>query len=235
MHLALASKPGHAAFAPEAFTPLYRRSLYQSLRSNADQSLALLQSRLGSLPEATRPAAERVLASEGVLFNRLRRVVDVMGTAMRLRCHGDYHLGQLLYTGKDFVISDFEGQPARPISERRLKRSPLIDVAGMLRSFSYASIVALRSSALRPEDLPRLEPATRLWTLWTGVAYLQTYLAVAGRGTFLPRSTEEVKVLLEVLLLEKVVYELSYELNNRPGWVDIPLRGILDLLEPRSV
>jgi maltose alpha-D-glucosyltransferase/alpha-amylase len=231
MHLALASRPADPAFAPEAFTPLYRRSLYQSLRSHADKTLALLQSRLTSLPATVRPDAERVLASESALFDRLRRIVDVAGTAMRLRCHGDYHLGQLLYTGKDFVIIDFEGEPARPISERRLKRSPLIDVAGMLRSFSYASVVALQRAALRPEDLPGLEPSGRLWNLWTSVVFLRAYLAVAGQGTFLPRSSKELKVLLDVLILEKVAYELSYELNNRPGWVNIPLRGILDLLE----
>jgi maltose alpha-D-glucosyltransferase/alpha-amylase len=231
LHLALASQPNDPAFAPEPFTALYRRSLFQSLRTNADRSLTLLQSRRSSLPETTQPDADRVLASETQIFNRLRRVIDTKGTAMRLRCHGDYHLGQVLYTGKDFVIIDFEGEPARPIAERRLKRSPLSDVAGMLRSFRYASVVALQSATRRPEDRPSLEPWARVWSLWTSVAYLGAYLTHARGGGFLPVSPDEITVLLDLYLLEKALYELSYELNNRPDWVDVPLRGILELLE----
>jgi len=154
--------------------------------------------------------------------------------AVRLRCHGDFHLGQVLFTGKDFVIVDFEGEPARTLGERRIKRSPLRDVAGMLRSFDYAAIVGLRTNGHRPDDVIALAPWTRLWNLWVSVAFLRRYLQIAGRGSFLAKSREDLKTLLDILALDKAVYELNYELNNRPDWVDVPLRGILELLNNDS-
>jgi maltose alpha-D-glucosyltransferase/alpha-amylase len=232
LHVALASRPKEQAFAPEPFTQLYRRSLYQSMRSNADKALSLLAGRLKSLPEEIRADAERVLGLEEEIFRRFRLVLDTKITAMRIRCHGDYHLGQVLYTGKDFVIIDFEGEPARPISERRLKGSPLRDVAGMLRSFDYAAVCSLRGGAIRPEDVSSLEPWARLWRFWASVVYAKAYLEAAGAGTFLPRSKTELKVLLDLHLLEKATYELGYELNNRPDWIDVPIRGILEMLQP---
>jgi maltose alpha-D-glucosyltransferase/alpha-amylase len=156
---------------------------------------------------------------------------------MRIRGHGDYHLGQVLYTGKDFVIIDFEGEPARPLSERRLKRSALRDVAGMLRSFRYATRVALVEQAAtglihsRPEAIAGLEVWGQFWTLWVSAVFLKAYLAVAGETPLIPRNRGELQVLLDAFLLEKAVYELAYELNNRPDWVRIPIQGILELLE----
>jgi maltose alpha-D-glucosyltransferase/alpha-amylase len=232
LHVALASKPNDAAFAPEPFTPLYRRSLYQRTRSQADNSLDLLKHRLRSLPETTRNDANRVLGLEDEMFKRMRLILDTKITAMRIRCHGDYHLGQVLCTGNDFVIIDFEGEPARPIGERRSKRSALTDVAGMLRSFNYAAVFSLRSGGPRPEDIPTLEPWARFWNLWTSVTYLQAYLRVASMAGFLPHSKDELKILLDLYLLDKAVYELTYELNNRPEWVDVPIAGILEMLKP---
>jgi len=155
---------------------------------------------------------------------------------MRIRCHGDYHLGQVLYTGKDFIIIDFEGEPARPLSERRIKRSPLRDVAGMLRSFHYAAYTALFAEeaegvyASHPAALAALEPWARFWYHWVAAVFLRTYREVASRASFLPRAREELQVLLDAYLLQKAVYEVGYELNNRPDWVRVPLRGILQLL-----
>jgi maltose alpha-D-glucosyltransferase/alpha-amylase len=152
----------------------------------------------------------------------------------RIRTHGDYHLGQVLYTGNDFVIIDFEGEPARPLSERRIKRTALRDVAGMLRSFHYAPYAALFGAApgsiVRGEDVPRLETGARFWYQWVSASFLRAYLAEASKGTFLPTKPEAVESLLQAYLLEKALYEISYELNNRPDWVKIPLRGVLDLL-----
>jgi maltose alpha-D-glucosyltransferase/alpha-amylase len=154
---------------------------------------------------------------------------------MRTRCHGDYHLGQVLFTGNDFVIIDFEGEPQRPVSERRIKTSPLRDVAGMIRSFHYASHAAQRGDA--PGTLTAREPADglplwlRAWYQWNAAAFLRAYDAEAGQADFLPRNKEEFGVLLDAYLLEKAIYELGYELNNRPEWVRIPLEGILYLLE----
>jgi maltose alpha-D-glucosyltransferase/alpha-amylase len=149
--------------------------------------------------------------------------------------HGDFHLGQALFTGKDYVFIDFEGEPARPLGERRLKRSPLLDAAGLLRSYDYASQVALREhlarGAVAPERKPALEAWARFWSDWTGAAFLRSYLAAMSASGLLPASPEDRTTLLDALLLEKAMYELSYELNTRPDWVPVPVSGLLRLLE----
>jgi maltose alpha-D-glucosyltransferase/alpha-amylase len=232
LHVALASDPKDPEFSPEPFTAFNRRSLYQSMRTLADQSLNLLNNRLKAVPPEVRPEAEKILGLEKEIFKRFQSLVDKRISGMRIRCHGDYHLGQVLYTGKDFVIIDFEGEPARPISQRRLKGSPLRDVAGMLRSFHYAAISKLKSGRLRPEDIPNLETWARLWHLWVSGAFLKAYFEAASQAEFLPKSKEELKVLLDLHLLEKAAYELAYELNNRPDWVGVPIQGILELVQP---
>ena len=234
LHMALASDNKDPAFAPEPFTAQYRRSLYQSLRTLADSSLNLLERRLKLLPQDTRAQAEMVLRLEGAIIDHFRQILDRKMTAMRIRCHGDYHLGQVLFTGKDFVIFDFEGEPARPVTERRSKRSPLRDVAGMIRSFDYAAVSKLKDRAVRPEDAAQLKPWARFWNLWVGVEYLKGFLGAAGQAPFMPKSREEVNLLLNVFLLEKAVYELGYELNNRPDWVNVPLAGILEMIPPQE-
>lgn len=172
---------------------------------------------------------------EADILRRFRSVCESKITAMRGRIHGDYHLGQVLYTGKDFVIIDFEGEPARSLTERRIKRSFLRDVAGMLRSFHYAAYTALfnqmAAGMFRRDELPALEPWARLWHQWVSSAFLRAYLEVANQGAFLPRKREELEVLLNTYLLEKAIYELGYELNNRPEWVHLPLTGISQLLD----
>jgi maltose alpha-D-glucosyltransferase/alpha-amylase len=139
----------------------------------------------------------------------------------------------VLYTGKDFIIIDFEGEPARPLSVRRIKSSPLRDVAGMLRSFHYAAYAALlgQVAGVRPEDFATLEPWARFWHTWVSVTFLRSYLVTATADAFLPQTSEELQLLLDAYLLEKALYELRYELNSRPDWVRIPLQGILQLLE----
>ena len=234
LHKALASDGKDPAFAPEPFTALYRRSLYQSFRTIADQSLSLLEKRLPGLAEDIRPDAAKILQLEGAIFDRLRQIVDKKMTGMRIRCHGDFHLGQVLFTGKDFVIIDFEGEPARPITERRLKRSPLRDVAGMLRSFNYAALSKLRNSSIRPEDAVQLKPWARFWDLWVSVSFLKGYLEATANASFTPKSEDEFNLMLSVHTLEKAIYELGYELNNRPNWVDVPIAGILQIVKPEE-
>lgn len=235
MHLFLASAPDQPEFAPEPFSKLYQRSLYQSMRNLTGKVFQLLREALKDLPEAGRIEAKKVLDQEAKILDRFRTIVGLKITAMRIRCHGDYHLGQVLSTGKDFVIIDFEGEPARPLSERRIKRSPLRDVAGMLRSFHYAAWSAFfsqkESGLIRTEDHSFLESSAHFWCLWVSVAFLKAYLEVATQGNFIPKSRRELQVLLEIYLLEKVIYELGYELNNRPGWATIPLQGIQQLLK----
>ncbi|HEX9274334.1 MAG TPA: putative maltokinase, partial [Candidatus Binatia bacterium] len=234
LHKALASDLKDPAFAPEPFTALYRRSLYQSFRTLADQSLSLLEKRLPGLAEDIRPDAAKILLLEGAIFDRLRQIVDKKMTGMRIRCHGDFHLGQVLFTGKDFVIIDFEGEPARPITERRLKRSPLRDVAGMIRSFNYAALSKLRNNSVRPEDTVQLKPWARFWDFWVSVTFLKGYLEATTNASFTPKSAEEFNLMLSVHTLEKAIYELGYELNNRPSWVDVPVAGILQMVKPEE-
>jgi maltose alpha-D-glucosyltransferase/alpha-amylase len=236
LHVCLASEEEDKDFAPEPFNPFYQRALFQSMRNQAVQTLALLRKRLKTLPEALRPQAERVAALEPDLLQRLRAVADTRISALRLRIHGDFHLGQLLHTGKDFLIIDFEGEPARSLSERRLKRTPLRDVAGLLRSFHYAAYAALftqvEQGVMSAEQCAALDPWARFWVRWVSVITLKAYLAGAQPGGFLPRTAAELKVLLDAHLLHKAMYELGYELNHRPAWLRIPLQGVLQLVEP---
>jgi maltose alpha-D-glucosyltransferase/alpha-amylase len=173
-----------------------------------------------------------VLERENAILRAFERITSRKLGAVRTRVHGDYHLGQVLHTGRDFVIIDFEGEPARTLGERRLKRSPLKDVTGMLRSFDYAVHHVLRtrdgSGALRPEDVPVLQPWGRFWRTWVSSAFLRAYLRCADN--LVPSARPDLELLFNFLMLEKSVYELGYELDNRPTWVGVPLRGVLDLV-----
>jgi maltose alpha-D-glucosyltransferase/alpha-amylase len=238
LHLALASDSENPDFAPEGFTSFYQRSIYQYMRNLAGRSLLLLKKRLSQLPPETQHLAQTVLNRQEQLMDRFGSILNLKITGQRTRNHGDYHLGQVLYTGKDFIIIDFEGEPARPMSERRMKRSPLRDVAGMLQSFNYAVNQALRNEVdtgmIRPESLPTMEQWAQFWYGWVASAFLNSYLLTTTDATFLPKSSQELQVLLDAYLLEKAVYELGYELNNRPDWAEIPLQRILQLLEFRN-
>ncbi len=239
LHRALASERDDEAFSPEPFTTLYQRSRYQSMRNLASRVLGLLRERQHELPESLRPAAARLAGDADAVLEVFEEMLRGRLDALRIRIHGDYHLGQVLWTGNDFVIIDFEGEPARSIGERRLKRSPLVDVAGMLRSFDYAAHHPLLDPAhegmIRGEDVPALEPWAAYWRAWMSSSFLRAYLrGVEGTG-LVPDDRGRLETLLRVLLLEKAVYELGYELDNRPGWAGIPLRGIRELVDAERV
>ena len=231
MHLALASDPDERAFAPEPFNALSQRSVFQSMRATLRKNFALLQKKLPNLPEAFRAEAEEVLAAEDRILAQEQRILDQRSAAMKIRIHGDYHLGQALYSGKDFVILDFEGEPARALSERKLKRSALRDVAGMMRSFQYAAYSALWQPAMRVEDVPFLERWADTWYRQMSSVFLHSYLSTTTGASFIPKQEDDLQVLLEAYLLDKAVYEIGYELNNRPDWVLIPIRGIKHILQ----
>ena len=228
LHAVLGSEAGDEAFAPEPFTPFAQRSFYQSLRNLTHHVLELLERKVEELDGETESDARRVLASKDGLIRKFRSLLDGRLSSLRIRCHGDFHLGQVLFTGKDFAFIDFEGEPARPLGERRLKRSPLRDVAGMLRSFHYVAYAALRDGVARPEDKPRLEPWARAWQERIAAVFLGAYLEAAS-GPVFAWSPAELHLLLEAHLLEKAVYEIGYELENRPDWLRIPLQGLLQL------
>ncbi len=233
-HKALASDPDHLHFRPEPFTTLYQRGVYQSLRNSTSQLFQQLRRRLRTLPDSARADAEAVLGLENRILEKFRGLLDVKVEATRLRVHGDYHLGQVLYTGKDFVIIDFEGEPLRSVTERRIKRSPLRDVAGMMRSFHYAvrswCFLETGQGLIRDEEQPDYQAWARYWYQWTSGVFLAAYLEAVGEASFIPKQRRELSVLLDSYLLEKAVYELAYELNNRPSWIRIPLEGLQDLV-----
>ena len=235
LHLALASETREPAWRPEAFSTLYQRSVYQSMRNLTRRSLLQLRQVVKGLPEETAAVAREVLAAEGTILARLRCILKQKLDAMKIRIHGDFHLGQVLFTGKDFVIIDFEGEPARALTERRLKRSVLRDVAGMLRSFHYAFQTSLQCEALHwPEHLPLLEEWLQFWYETTSETFLEAYRGRLGDARLVPRDPDQFRILLDSFLLEKALYELGYELNNRPDWALIPLKGILAILQSQQ-
>ncbi|MFH1619564.1 MAG: putative maltokinase [bacterium] len=232
LHLALQSLGKYPGFTGGTFTAGYRDSLHESIKTRAGQSLSLLRERAGLLPEDVRPAANALLESENAILDRLRKMLGVSAGSMLIRCHGDLHLGQMLYTGDDFFIIDFEGEPARPLAERRSKGSPLRDVAGMLRSFHYAAYTGLlrKAPASDFQAAAALETRSRSWLAEVARGYLRAYRGRAAGAAFLPDDSGEFCVLLDSFILEKALYELVYELNNRPDWVRVPMRGILDMI-----
>jgi maltose alpha-D-glucosyltransferase/alpha-amylase len=240
LHRALAGIE-EPSFRPEPFTRLYQRSLYQSMRNRTAATMRLLAARARALPVEARLEAEETLARRDAILALFQRIRERGVNGSRIRIHGDYRLGQVLYTGKDFVVIDFEGEPARPLSERRLKRSPLRDVAGMARSFHYAACAAIHRLRERglvdPAGPHRLDEWARWWSGWATDVFLAGYLqemdGTGGPGeTILPSAPEDRRLLLEVFMLEKALYELRYEMENRPGWLGIPLEGVRQLIEP---
>ncbi|MBF9254432.1 maltose alpha-D-glucosyltransferase [Pontibacter sp. 172403-2] len=227
MHLALVSATDNPDFTPEAFSLHYQRSLFSSLTSLVRSNFDSLKKHLPNLPEHVRAEAEEVLQMREEVLSRLKRIFSHKIDTEKIRNHGDYHLGQVLFTGKDFYIIDFEGEPARSFSERRLKRSALRDVAGMMRSFHYAAYNALfQQDSLRKEDTGYLEGWAEQWYHYASGFFMHSYLAKTKGTGLVPAADEDFEILMQTYLLEKAIYELGYELNNRPDWVLIPIRGI---------
>ncbi|HVV88037.1 MAG TPA: maltose alpha-D-glucosyltransferase [Kofleriaceae bacterium] len=231
LHAALSSDDRDPEFAVQPFTLMYQQSLHQSATALMARTFERLRARRDALPEAIGELAEAMLAREAKIDGALARVTQRPLGAVRIRAHGDFHLGQALWTGDRFVIIDFEGEPARPLSQRRFKRSPLRDVAGMLRSFDYAAEAALRDGRLRAEDVAKVAPWARAWRHWVSSAYLGGYLEALHGSRLLPSTAEEIQLLLDFYMLEKCIYEVGYELDNRPDWLEIPIRGLLALAE----
>ena len=230
LHLALASPTEDPAFKPEPLTPEDIDRLREELIAHAGNSFDALKDNVARLPDSVLERAGLVLSRRSLVLDRFRQLTATEIHALRTRIHGDYHLGQVLRSKGDFVLLDFEGEPARPLAQRRTKQSPLKDVAGMLRSFSYAAFSALmKYSSRRPEDFHRMEPWARLWEQSVSSAFLRAYCEFAKGSLVIPSEPLLFQQLLEAYVIDKAFYELAYELNNRPSWVLIPLTGILDL------
>lgn len=234
MHQALASDSSDPAFAPEPYSSQFQASMERSITELIDRNFGLLRQKENDYPEEVRSHAEHLIAKEANILEMVRSTLRRPITGMRMRIHGDYHLGQVLYTGSDFMIIDFEGEPARSLADRRLKRSALQDVAGMLRSFHYAAFASKMNPSpgtKRPDGHP--DPLNRWaqrWANWANSCFLNSYLEQSGEAIYLPSDRDQLSDLLQLLVLEKAIYELGYELNSRPSWVGIPLAGISALL-----
>jgi maltose alpha-D-glucosyltransferase/alpha-amylase len=233
MHVILDSDSEEPNFAPEEFSREYQRGVFNSMRRMAAGVLAMLRRNLQKLPEPEREQARQLLTQENDLNETFRAMIEADFDAERTRIHGDYHLGQVLYTGSDFVIIDFEGEPMRSIKERRIKRSPLRDVAGMLRSFDYAGHTGVSQINASPQDRELLTRFARAWVAWVSAEFLSAYLETAKQARFMPSDHRLTAIMLDVFLLDKAIYEVGYELNNRPSWVGIPIGGILRILDQR--
>jgi maltose alpha-D-glucosyltransferase/alpha-amylase len=232
LHLALMSLSQSPDVTPEPFSLLYQKSLYQSIRALTLKVLNELEGALRSLEPPQAEAIKGVLAHRKTILNRVRRIIDKKIQAMKIRTHGDYHLGQVLYTGKDFVIIDFEGEPTRSLTERRLKQSALRDVAGMVRSLHYvAQGGLLRRADHQGVDLDYLEHWADLWYFYVSGVFLHSYVATVADSAVVPKDEKDFAILFDLFMLEKAVYELGYELNHRPDWLMVPARGIEQILK----
>lgn len=230
LHKALASRSDDPAFAPKPFTAADAETLAAELRHYASTTLELLKDRVPHLPDEVIEIAAAVLSRRRQLLQHLESLGHFASSAQRIRIHGDYHLGQVLRVKSDFVILDFEGEPTRSLAERRTQQSPLKDVAGMLRSFSYAAYASLNNyTARHPGDVASLEHWAQLWERSAAAEFLRAYRQTVGVSEFVPDNTEDFRVLLDIFLLHKVLYEVLYELNSRPAWLRIPLLGIMSL------
>jgi maltose alpha-D-glucosyltransferase/alpha-amylase len=189
--------------------------------------LTSVRDHLNHLPTDIVPAAERFLEEGPRVLARKR---GIPAGSLKIRCHGDYHLGQTLWADNDFFLIDFEGEPRRTMEERRAKQSPLKDVAGMVRSFDFAARFGLFAFSSPERVASRLAAWAGFWQRWTSAAFLSAYLAAGGQS-LVARESGALSALLDLYVLEKACYELVYELNNRPDWVRIPLSGILSLLD----
>ncbi len=235
LHTALSSRPDISNFALEPFTTFYRQSVYHGILGQLNRAFELLRSRAHSLPQNAQQDIAQVLNREGEIRQHLLLLRDKRMSGNRIRNHGDFHLSNMLFTGSDWVITNFEGDAHRPLSERRIKRSALRDVATMLRSFHYVSHAALFGDVpgIVPsrEGHPQVEMWAQTWYRWVSAIFLREYLRAAANGPFLPQKDDELRILLGAYMTERALAEIEYELEQRPEWVRIPVHGILEQLQ----
>lgn len=226
LHLALA-RGTDDAFVPEPATTADIVELARGMREHGHAALTLLAEHQDRIPPQARDLAAYVLAHRDALYDQFDRLASAPIHASHIRVHGDYHLGQVLRTGADFVIVDFEGEPMRSLDERRRKHFALKDVAGLLRSFDYAIFDGLQGGdEAAGRDAAAIDPWVRVWQTWTSSRFVRAYRDTVGAAEFVPSSDEGFTLALNAFLLDRALYELVYELNNRPTWVTVPLYGL---------
>ena len=232
LHKALTSDSTSPEFSPEPFSLHYQRSLYSSFQTLVRSTFDLLVAKSDQLDEDHIPLAKEIIPRKSEVLTRMKRIYDKKFDISKLRVHGDFHLDQVLYTGRDFVFIDFEGEPRRTISERRLKRSPLRDVASMIRSFHYVAYSEVfLDEQYSDEDLRRILPWADRWYRRMSGFFMKSYLKHTKGTQFVPEKREDLEVILNTFLLEKAIYEVQHELVHRPYMVEIPLIGLRELLD----
>jgi maltose alpha-D-glucosyltransferase/alpha-amylase len=237
VHRAFATSNSDPAFEPEPVTQADLDEWLAGARASAESALAALERDLDRVPKDLQDFARHLLDTREDAYARLTLpAASEFGELVKTRYHGDYHLGQVLVVADDFMLIDFEGEPGRPLAERRKKSLPLRDVAGMIRSINYAAVAGLRGVTHdRAEDTSALEPLARDWERRSVEAFLLGYReSIAGCPSH-PSDPAQAQRLLELFVLEKAFYEISYELANRPAWVRIPLEGIRSILRAEEI
>jgi maltose alpha-D-glucosyltransferase/alpha-amylase len=232
LHRAFAARTGDPAFDPEPVTDADLAGWIETVRSDTTQTFDRLERKRPDLDEATRMQADELLARRHYLLDRLQQASVGVAGLMKTRYHGDLHFGQVLITANDFVIIDFEGEPMRPVEERRAKGSPMRDVAGMVRSASYAAHATVtRLGAQHADRHAEFRGNALEWQAEVTGAFLAGYKAATAGLHSVPQDEAAFERLLNLFLIEKGLYEMRYELDSRPQWVAIPIRGLLELLD----
>lgn len=236
LHSILGKPTKNSAFKPEPISKDDLIDLSFAIKSDVNKAMQLLERSHSTLPDDVKEPCAQLRQLRGKIGSFIDRMPTIYSKVQKIRCHGDYHLGQTLYSNGDFIIIDFEGEPAKPLSQRRQKSSPLRDVAGMLRSFSYAAYASLLLfTHNRPEDYNRLLPWTKVLEKWVSVAFLNGYFSATTGQPFLPKDRNDFFRLLLPYMVEKGFYEVTYELNNRPDWIKVPVNSLLDYLQETLV
>ena len=235
LHSALSSRADIPDFAPEPFTTFYRQSVYHGMLGQLNRSFEMLRGRARGLPANAQDEIAAVLKREGEIRSQLLALRDKRMSGARIRNHGDYHLSNVLFAGSHWFITNFEGDATRPLSERRIKRSALRDVATMLRSFHYVSHAALFGDVPgivpRREAHPQLEKWAHIWYRWVSSTFLKEYLSASAGAEYVPEQGDELRVLLAAYMIERALIEIEHELEQRPEWIRIPVHGILEQLD----
>lgn len=232
LHAVLAGAAGNSAFDPEPVSDDDWAEWMTSIERSMTETLDALRRRIASIPERHRAMVEEACAASGCIREHIKTFRPDLASIRKTRIHGDLHLGQILVTKNDFVIIDFEGEPARSLAERRRKHLPMRDVAGMLRSFSYAAQMLVQEESRANAEFDRcLTAMAEDWEHRIVEKFLSGYLHGAGDCVAIPRDRDVFDSLLKLFLLEKVLYECTYELNNRPDWIGIPTAGLIRIVK----
>ncbi|MBU1109913.1 MAG: maltose alpha-D-glucosyltransferase [Candidatus Riflebacteria bacterium] len=234
MHGILAANSEDSDFNPEVISVEDWQLLTGGIENTLITTLEQLSARIESFSQEMQPVLQKITAHPDQVVKKLRSLIPQEAGLLKTRHHGDLHLGQILLAANDFVIIDFEGEPARPLSERIAKHCPLRDVAGVVRSFSYAAETARRKvREEKPEALGIMTVYTREWEKAARSRFLLGYREATTNCPAVPADEELFGQILSLLCLEKALYEFSYELNNRPDWLEIPVCGLIDCLDQR--